>query len=140
MIRLNEMNFHDGYITNFKTNNKDIELELIDGFEENKMFKIKLSNVEIYVQEYKMKIINYVIDRLLNINNNELHVFAGEYGIGNNKKFLKIWIDYPVNVELLKLNEYDSNLNGIIIQTSDDYDDVGQIFIKFVANDIEVIS
>lgn len=140
MIRLNEINFHDGYITNFKTNDKDVEFEFIDGFEENKMFKIKLSNVEIYVQEYKMEIINYVIDRLLNIKNNELHVFAGEYGISNNKKFLKIWIDYPVNVELLKLNEYDSNLNGIIIQTSDDYDDVGQIFIKFVANDIEVIS
>ena len=49
MTMSNEINFHDGYITNFKTKDKDIEFAFIDGFEENKIFKIKLSNVEIFI-------------------------------------------------------------------------------------------
>jgi len=140
MNSLNEINFHDGYITNFKTNDKNVEFEFIDGFEENKIFKIKLSNVEILVQEYKMEIINYVIDRLLNTDNEELYVFDGEYGVDNNKEFLKIWIDYPLNADLSKIKEYNNDLNGIFVQKASDYDDVGQIFIKFVANDIEIIN
>ena len=140
MDSLNEINFHDGYIIDFKTNNQDIEFKFIDGFEENKIFNIKLSNVEIYVQEYKMEIINYVIDRLLNVNSNKLYVFAGDYGNENNKKFLKIWIDYPLNTDLSKINEYNSSLDNIDIKRSSEFDDVGQIFIKFIADDIEVIN
>lgn len=140
MTMSNEINFHDGYITNFKTKDKDIEFEFIDGFEENKIFKIKLSNVEIFIQKYKMEIINYAIDRLLNVNNNELYVFAGQYGNENNEKFLKIWIDYPLNNDLSMIDEYNNSLNSIFVKTSSDYDDVGKIFIKFVANDTEVIN
>ncbi len=140
MTMSNEINFHDGYITNFKTKDKDIEFAFIDGFEENKIFKIKLSNVEIFIQKYKMEIINYAIDRLLNVNNNELYVFAGQYGNENNEKFLKIWIDYPLNNDLSMIDEYNNSLNSIFVKTSSDYDDVGKIFIKFVANDTEVIN
>lgn len=140
MTMLNKINFHDGYINNFKTKDKDIEFEFIDGFEENKIFNIKLSNVEIFIQKYKMEIINYAIDRLLNVNSNELYVFAGEYGNKNNEKFLKIWIDYPLSNDLSTIDEYNNSLNGISVKTSSDYDDVGKIFIKFIANDIEVIN
>ena len=140
MKGLNKINFHDGYVSNFKANNKDIEFEFIDGFKENKIFNIKLSNVEIYVQEYKMEIINYVIDRLLNVNSNELYVFAGEYGSENDKKFLKVWIDYPLNDDLSKINEYNSSLENIEVKTSSEFDDAGKIFIKFIATDIEVIN
>jgi len=140
MIGLNEINFHDGYIIDFKTNDKDIEFKYIDGFEEKEIFKVKLSNVEIYIQKYKMEIINYVIDRLLNVNSNKLYVFAGEYGNENNKKFLKIWIDFPLNNDLSKINEYNNSLNDINVKTSSNFDDVGKIFIKFIATDIEVIN
>ena len=36
MNGLSEINFHDRYITNFKNNNKDIEFEFIDGYNEKK--------------------------------------------------------------------------------------------------------
>lgn len=138
MTELNEINFHDGYITNFKIKDKEIEIEFIDGIEENKIFKIKMINVEIFIQEYKMEIINYVIDRLLNANSNELCVFAGDYENENNKMFLKLWIDYPLNIDLSKINKYNNNLNGITVKTSSEFDDEGKIFIKFIATDIEV--
>lgn len=139
MKGLSEINFHDGYITNFKTNNKDIEFEFIDGYNEKNIFKINLKNVEIFVQEYKTEVVNYTIDKLLNSTDDKLYVFDGEYGNENNKKFLKIWIDYPLNNDLSKIKEYNNSLNDINVKTSSDFDDVGKIFIKFIATDIEVI-
>lgn len=140
MNGLNEINFHDGYMTNFKTNNQDIEFEFIDGYDEKNIFKINLKNVEVFVQEYKTEVVNYAIDKLLNSTNDKLYVFDGEYGNKNNKKFLKVWIDYPLNNDLSKINEYNNSLNDISVKTSSDFDDVGKIFIKFIATDIEVIN
>lgn len=140
MNGLSEINFHDGYITNFKNNNKDIEFEFIDGYNEKNIFKINLKNVEVFVQEYKTEVMNYTIDKLLNSADDKLYAFDGEYGIENNKKFLKVWIDYPLNNDLSKINKYNNSLNGIIVKTSSDFDDVGKIFIKFIATDIEVIN
>ena len=140
MNGLSEINFHDGYITNFKNNNKDIEFEFIDGYNEKIIFKINLKNVEVFVQEYKTEVMNYTIDKLLNSADDKLYAFDGEYGIENNKKFLKVWIDYPLNNDLSKINKYNNSLNGIIVKTSSDFDDVGKIFIKFIATDIEVIN
>lgn len=140
MNGLSEINFHDGYITNFKNNNKDVEFEFIDGYNEKNIFKINLKNVEVFVQEYKTEVVNYTIDKLLNSTDDKLYVFDGEYGNENNKKFLKVWIDYPLNNDLSKINEYNNSLNGIIVKTSSDFDDVGKIFIKFIATDIEVIN
>lgn len=140
MKGLSEINFHDGYITNFKTNNKDIEFEFIDGYNEKNIFKINLKNVEVFVQEYKTEVVNYTIDKLLNSTDDKLYVFAGDYGNDNNKKFLKIWIDYPLNTDLSKINEYNSSLDNIDIKRSSEFDDVGKIFIKFIADDIEVIN
>lgn len=140
MNGLSEINFHDRYITNFKNNNKDIEFEFIDGYNEKNIFKINLKNVEVFVQEYKTEVMNYTIDKLLNSADDKLYAFDGEYGNENNKKFLKAWIDYPLNNDLSKINKYNNSLNGIIVKTSSDFDDVGKIFIKFIATDIEVIN
>lgn len=140
MDNLNKINFHDGYITNFKTNNKDIEFGFIDGCNERNHFKIDLKNVEVFVQEYKTEIMNYAIDKLLNSANDKLYVFDGEYGNENNDKFLKVWIDYPLNNDLSKIKEYNNSLNGISVKTSSDFDDSGKIFIKFIATNIEVIN
>lgn len=140
MNGLSEINFHDGYITNFKNNNKDIEFEFIDGYNEKNIFKINLKNVEVFVQEYKTEVVNYTIDKLLNSADDKLYVFDGEYGNENNKKFLKIWIDYPLNNDLSMIKEYNNSLNDINVKTSSDFDDVGKIFIKFIATDIEVIN
>lgn len=139
MDSLNKIHFHDGYITNFKINNKDIQFEFIDGWEE-KRFKFNLRNVEVFIQEYKTEIVNYAINELSNSIDDKLYVFSGEYGTHNNEKFLKIWIDYPLNNNFSNIKEYNNSLNGICVKTSSDYDDVGKIFIKFVATDIEVIN
>ena len=104
------------------------------------IFKINLKNVEVFVQEYKTEVMNYTIDKLLNSADDKLYAFDGEYGNENNKKFLKVWIDYPLNNDLSKINKYNNSLNGIIVKTSSDFDDVGKIFIKFIATDIEVIN
>ena len=140
MNSLNKINFHDGYITNFKTSDKDIEFEFIDGCEVNKIFKISLRNVEIFVQEYKKEIVNYVLDKLLNSTNDKLYVFDGKYGIDNGEKFLKVWIDYPLNNDLLDVDDYNNSLNGIEVKISSDYDDIGKIFIKFISADIEIVN
>ena len=141
--KLNSISYHDANIINYKKYKNDITIELKDGWEENTYYKIELKNVSIQIMKNKVHLVYYVLDEFNNINNsNPLPLYAGKAEKTNEKKYnLKLWIDYP-QMQYIKeknlINKYPFADQNIIL--CDDYDDTGRLFIKFIADDINVVN
>lgn len=135
-----KINFHDTTITKYQKKGNNIILELKDGWDENICYRLELINVNIQVQKYPSPIISYAIDKLNKINIKKLNIYSGDYGqYDETKFFLKLWIDYPLDIELSNNNDKDTfEFDGITIELSDEYDDIGQLFIKFITDHINI--
>ena len=136
---LDEINFHDGMISSYRKEDNNIIFIIDDGWIAENTYEIKLIDVSIQIQKYDDQIILYTIDCLNNINNDSVWLYSCDYGhLDNNKFYLKLWIRYPFGDETSYDETEDFIFDNLKITLSDDYDDEGQIFIKFIASDIEI--
>lgn len=136
---LDEINFHDGMISSYKKEDNNIIFVIDDGLIAEDTYEIKLIDVSMQIQKYENQIVLYAIDYLNNINNYNVWLYSGDYGyLDNNKLYLKLWIRYPMYNDVIYDEKEEFVFDGFKITLSDDYDDIGHVFIKFIVSDIEV--
>lgn len=141
--KLNSISYHEAEIISYKKDNNNIYIELKDGWVDNIYYKIELKNVIVQVMKNEPRLVYYVLDEFNNINaSNVLQLYAGKAEKSNERKTynLKLWIDYPPS----KYIEDEVLINKHIfekqdISLCDDYDDTGRLFIKFIAEDINIV-
>lgn len=135
---LRKISFHDAIVTEYEKKGRNVFLELKDGWTNNLYYKIELSNVEIEMQKYDKAIVLAGIKLFNDINDYGLDLFAGEVGkYKDGKFFLKLWVEYPEDTDSIDLNEK-LEFDGFSINLSDEFDDVGRFFIKFIFDDVFV--
>lgn len=143
---LDQINYHDAEIYNYKRDDKNISFELKDGWNNDSYYKFELKNVMVQVMNNKSEYINYVLDEFNNINKNgHINLYSGECclldePIDGCKYYLKLWIRHPNDLGIktgVLLNEY--KFDGMDITLCDDYDDTGRLYIKFIVEDINII-
>lgn len=135
--KLNNFNFHDSKISNFKINKDNISFLLeIDWFKKG-CFRFSIDNSEVYLSNCDKKYLKYLINKLTN---DKIVVFSGESGIlDNNKCYLKLWFDYPFGTLIDDGVDFDNKLGNLDINLSNEYDDTGRLYIKFIADDIDLV-
>ena len=140
VVKLNNFNFHDSEISEFKIDKNNISFLLeLDWFEKG-CYKFFISNSEIYLPDRDRKYLKYLINRLID-NNDKMVVFSGESGIlENNKCYLKLWFDYPFDELVDDGVDFNYKLGDIDINLSNEFDDTGRLYIKFIADDIDVVN
>lgn len=144
---LNNIAYHDGYILSYKKEKNNISFVIEDGWLNNVCYTIELKNVTIQVMENKPKVIYYVLNKFNDIKNFEkIVLFSGEVGKisednENSQYYLKLWIDYPLD-EFIPSNSLENKyqFDGLDVNICNDYDDTGMFFIKFIADDINLVS
>jgi len=136
---LDEINFHDGMISSYRKEDNNIIFVIDDGLIAEDTYEFKLIDVSMQIQKYDNQIVLYAIDYLNNINNYNVWLYSGDYGyLDNNKLYLKLWIRYPMYNDVIYDEKEEFVFDGFKITLSDDYDDIGHVFIKFIVSDIEV--
>lgn len=141
---LDEIAFHDAVISKYENDGNDIIFELEDGWLDDVFYELRLNNVKIEVINTLDEYICYVIDSFTNINENEIYLYAGEYGEINNiidrdKYYLKLWIQHPGDVGIegeSTMNEF--KFDGLNVKVSNDEDATGRLFIKFIVDSINL--
>lgn len=140
---LDKISFHDGEISDYKRENNNISFIIKDGWEYDIYYKFELKNVNIQVMNNEPELICYVLDEFNNINKyGKLNLFSGDFGMteDSNKYYLKLWIRHPYDFGIklnVTMNEY--KFDGLDINLSNDYDDTGRLYIKFIADEINVV-
>ena len=142
---INRINYHDGDIKNYKRNGNNISFELKDGWEYDLYYEFQLKNVKVQLMNNQSDLICYILDVFNNINKyGKINLYSGECGIleepiGKCKYYLKLWIRHPYDLNIkteITMEEY--KFDGIDVVMSDDYDDTGRLYIKFLVEDIVV--
>ena len=91
-------------------------------------------------------LVAYILDTFNNINENgSINLYSGDGGrveevVDGRKYYLKLWIRHPYDMNI-KIDNIisDYKFDGMDVEYSDDYDDTGRLFIKFIASDIDII-
>lgn len=140
---INRINFHDGDMYNYKRDINNISFELKDGWDYDTYYKFELKNVRVQVMNNNPELICFVLNRFNSLmEDDEINLYSGECGMvdGTDKYYLKLWIRHPnvFDVELdAKISEY--KFDGIDVTLTDDYDDTGMLYIKFIVDSINVV-
>lgn len=139
---LDKISYHDGDISNYKREGNDISFIIKDGWEYDLYYKFELKNVNIQVMNNSKELICFILDEFNNINKcGQLNLFSGECGKveDSNKYYLKLWIRHPYDFGIkldITMDEY--KFDGMDVTLSDDYDDTGRLYIKFIADNINI--
>lgn len=137
--KISNFNFHDSEIRDFKINKDNIFFVVEFNDFEKGCFKFFISNSEVYLPNREKKYLKYLINKLTD-DNNKMVVFSGESGVlDNNKCYLKLWFDYPFETLEDDGIDFDNKLGDIDIKLCDEYDDTGRLYIKFIADDVDVV-
>lgn len=137
--KLNEISYHDGYVTDYECHGNNISFVLKDGWSNDSYYKFEFKNVKIEVINNKPELVSYVIDAFSNMNNSSVWLYSGEQGVVGDKSYLKLWIRYPGdNLNLYSGKSKGLYFDGFKVELSDDYDDTGCLYIKFIADKINV--
>jgi len=98
----------------------------------------------VQVMNNKPEYIKFILDRFNNLDiDDNINLFSGEIGlldkqVNNCKYYLKLWIRYPWNIDYNYLDK-EYKLGKMNVSLCDDYDDTGNLYIKFVVEDINII-
>ena len=139
---LNKIYYHDGEISNYERDRNNISFIIKDGWEYDVYYKFELKNINIEVMNNESELICYILDEFNNINKyGNINLFSGDCGKieNSNKYYLKLWIRHPYDFDVklkVTMNEY--KFDGLDINLSNDYDDTGRLYIKFIADEINV--
>lgn len=139
----NKISFHESEIKGYKKDGSNIIILIKDGWEIHKYFKIKLKNVKVEVMNNKKELICYTLDRFYNIfkKGDSNLIDGGQIGTHNddNKYYLKLYIDWPCAEDIQNQNTIEKyQLDGFSVYLCDDYNDTGDLYIKFIMDDFEV--
>lgn len=145
MDMLNKINFHDADIVDYVKEGNNISFLLKDGWNEDTYYKIKLNNVKVFVMDNIDCLVSYILDKFTNIGKCSINLYSGNFGkmLGDSdgkKYYLKLWIRYPNDLPIkidnvvrdYKFDEFDVSL-------CNDYDDTGNLYIKFLADSVQVL-
>lgn len=138
--KLNNISYHDGYVDNYERKGDNISFVLKDGWLDDSYYKFEFKNVKIEVMNNKPELVSYVLDMFNNMNNDGVWLYSGEINKFEDKSYLKLWIRYPNNMTNLhsgKSNEL--YFDKFVVGLSNDYDDTGCLYIKFIADEINVL-
>ena len=83
--KINNFNFHDSEISEFKIKKNNISFLLNFSWFENEYFRFNIDNLEVYLPDCDKKYIKYLINKLTSYND-KMVVFAGESGVLENDK------------------------------------------------------
>ena len=139
--QFDKVSYHDSEFYNYNNDGKNITFELKDGWKYNTYYKFELKNVIVQVMNNKSEYVKFVLDRFNNLDiDDSINLFSGEVGlldepIDNYKYYLKLWIRYPGDIKNSNLDK-EYKLGDMDVTLCDDYDDVGNLYIKFVVEDI----
>ena len=140
---LDEIYYHDGEISNYERVGNNISFVIKDGWEYNVYYKFELKNIKIEVMNNEPELICYILDEFNNINKyGNINLFSGASGkIENSDRYyLKLWIRHPYDFDIkldVTMDEY--KFDGLDVGLSNDYDDTGRLYIKFICDEIKVI-
>lgn len=143
MNKLQDINYHDADVNNYKREDNNISFELKDGWEYDTYYKFELKNIEVQVMNNKPELICYVLDEFNNINEyGKINLYSGEIGKlektnTGERYYLKLWIRHPSDFGIdtsITMDKY--KFDGLDVELCDDYDDTGRLYIKFIADDI----
>ena len=140
---LDKISYHDGEISNYYRKDNNISFIIKDGWDYDVYYKFELKNVNVEVMNNEPELICYVLDVFNNINKyDSFNLFSGDCGKmeDSNKYYLKLWIRHPYDFDVklkVTMNEY--KFDGLDIKLSNDYDDTGRLYIKFIADEINVV-
>ena len=120
----------------------DISFEIKDGWDYDIYYKIELNNISVQVMNNEPELICFVLNRFNCLTEeDEINLYSGECGIieDTGKYYLKLWIRHPnVFGSKVDVNICEYKFDGIDVTLSDDYDDSGMLYIKFLADSISV--
>ena len=143
--KVNNINFHDADIYNYESEDNNISFEIKDGWLDCLYYKIELENVSVQVMNNNPEYICYTLDRFNNfVNDDILNLYSGEAGSfidsdGMEKYYLKLWIRCPdVKYINCKVTSGGYKFDGMDVKLCNDYDDSGMLYIKFIADNINV--
>ena len=138
--KLKNIFYHDGYVTDYECDGDNISFIIKDGWSNDSYYKFEFKNIKIEVMNNKPELVSYVIDIFSNMNDTSVWLYSGELGEVGDKLYLKLWIRYPSdNINLYSGKSNGLYFNGFNVGLSDDYDDTGCLYIKFIADEINVL-
>ena len=138
-----KISFHDSKIKAYKKNENDITFLIEDGWIPDTYFKITLKNIKVEVMRNNISIIRATLYHFNAIFKKDAnyHIDGREIGIDeeSNKYYLKIYIDWPKPMMATTKEERNTfEFDGIKVDFCDDYNDTGDVYIKFIMDDFEV--
>lgn len=145
--KVNNINFHDGDIYNYEREDNNISFEIKDGWIDCLYYIIELENVSVQVMNNNPEYICYTLDVFNNRikNDEQFNLYSGEADSfidseGMEKYYLKLWIRCPdVKYINCKVTSGGYKFDGMDVELCNDYDDTGMLYIKFIADSINVI-
>ena len=144
--KINNINFHDGDIYNYERDGNNISFEIKDGWIDCLYYKIELENVSVQVMNNNPEYICYILDVFNNCikNDEQFNLYFGEADSfidsdGMEKYYLKFWIRCPdVKYINCKVTSGGYKFDDMDVELCNDYDDTGMLYIKFIADNINV--